>query len=146
MADNENQENQPQQDPSIKDKIKEGKDKLKEGVSMQEIEGYAKRYSTEVFMVLAIIIAVISSIFDFFIGSGWGIFLAGLGALFGLLMPKQANTALDKMFEFSTNSDKSMQIMIGVIRIVVAIFVPAIIFGIFGLVAGTTFQARTKKD
>lgn len=139
MADNEHQKKEEPQDPSIKDKIKGG-------VSMQEIESYAKKYSTEVFMIIAIIIAVISSVFDFFIGSGWGIFLAGLGALFGLLLPKQTNSVLDKMFEFSSKPDKSMQIMIGVIRIVVAIFVPAIIFGIFGLVAGATFEARTRKN
>jgi len=145
MADHE-QNQPPKKDPSIKDKIKEGTDKLKEGMSMNDIEGYAKKYSTEVFMIVAIVIAVISSIFDFFISSSWGIFLAGLGALYGLLAPKQVDGLLGKMFEYASKKDKSIQIMIGIAQIIIAIFLPAVIFGMFGLIAGNTFAVRSKKS
>ena len=54
-------------------------DKLKEGVSVQELEEFARKHTTEVFSVLAIIVGAISSAFDFFTGPGWTIVFTALG-------------------------------------------------------------------
>jgi hypothetical protein len=134
MANEENKEK-----PKEKKKI--------EGVSVQDLESYAKKYSTEVFLIIAIVLAMIFSIFDWsFTGANWGVFLAGVGALCGLLAPEQVNSFIEKALGFTTKKDKTTQIMVGVIRILVAIIVPAVIFGIFGLVAGTTLAIRSKKS
>ena len=141
MADKENKE------PSLSDKMKEGKEKLKEGVSVQDIESYAKKHSVEVFLVIAIILAMIFSIFNLsFTSSNWGIFLAGIGALLGILMPVQINGFLEKIFSFILKKDKTTIIMVGIIRILIAIIVPAVIFGFFGLLAGTTVTMRHRKS
>ena len=44
-------------------------EKLKEGVTVEELEKFARKYTTEVFIVFAIIIAAISSSFSFFFRS-----------------------------------------------------------------------------
>jgi hypothetical protein len=58
--------------------------KLKEGVSVQELEDFARKYSTEVFTVVALIIGCISSIFNFFTGPTWTILFLTLGAVLGI--------------------------------------------------------------
>ena len=62
-------------------------EKIKEGVSVQELESLARKYTTEVFLILAIFVASISSIFNFFTGAGWSIAFAGLGAIISLSIP-----------------------------------------------------------
>jgi len=128
------------EEPSIKDKIKEG-------VSVQDLESYAKKYSTEVFLIIAVVLAVIFSIFNWsFTGSNWGIFLAGIGALCGLLISGPVQPLLEKGLGFTQKKDKTTQIMVGVIRILVAIIIPALIFGMFGLVAGVTLASKHKRS
>ena len=53
-------------------------DKLKEGVSVHEIESFARKHTSEVFPVLAIVIGSISSMFDFFTGAGFSIFFVAV--------------------------------------------------------------------
>lgn len=139
--------NEENKKPSLTDKLKEGKEKLKEGVSVHDIETYAKKYSTEVFLIIAIVLAMIFSIFGWsFTSSNWGIFLAGIGALLGLLIPEQVGVLVNKILEFGIKKEKSTMILIGIIRILVAIIIPALIFGIFGLVAGHRVASYSKKS
>lgn len=119
-------------------------DMLKDGVSVQEIETFARKYTTEVFLVLAILIASISSIFDFFSGPGWSIAFAGVCMIIAVLLPDQIEKGMKKLFSFSSKNEKSMQIIIGIVRIVIAIFIPFIIFGLLGLLAGTSFHLHMK--
>lgn len=119
-------------------------DMLKDGVSVNEIESFARKYTSEVFLVLAILIASISSIFDFFSGAGWSIAFAGACAIISILFPNHIEAALRKLFSFGTQNEKSMQIIIGIVRIVLAIFVPFILFGFVGLLAGTSFHIHTR--
>ena len=55
-------------------------EKLKEGVTVKEIEEFARNHTMEVFSVLAIIIATITSCWDYFTGPGLSLFFAALGA------------------------------------------------------------------
>ena len=120
------------------------KKKGAEGLSVEEIEKYTRKYTSEIFMIVAIAVAMFSSIFDFFIGASWGIFLTSVGFIYGLLCPKQVEAMIRKMLAFATK-DKSTEIMVGIVRIVIAIFLPAILFGILGLVSGTAYQTFCKK-
>lgn len=120
------------------------KKKVKDGVSVEEIEKYTRKYTSEIFMIVAIAVAMFSSVFDFFIGSSWAVFLTTVGLIYALLAPKQVGAILNKMVSFSMK-DRSTEIMVGIVRIVVAIFLPAILFGIMGLVAGTAYQGFNKK-
>ena len=118
---------------------------FKDGVSVNEIESFARKYTSEVFLVLAIIIGCISSIFDFFTGAGWSIAFLGIGAIVSVLFPNQIEKFLRKMFHIISKNEKSTQIIVGIVRIVIAIFVPFILFGLIGLGAGTSFHIHTKQ-
>lgn len=121
-------------------------DKLKEGVSIQELEDFARKYTSEVFMALAIIIATASSMFDFFTGPGWSLLFAGLGAVLTIVLPDQMSKFVSMAHNFVHKQQRSTQIIIGIVRIILGLFVPFIIFGMLGLHAGVGCHDMTKRS
>ncbi len=111
-------------------------DKMKEGVSVKEIENFSKRYSYEILLALAIVVATVSAAFDFFSGPRWSVFFCGAGALLSVLLTTKVSTALRKFYEFFNKQEKSTQLILGIVRVVVALFLPFIIFCGIGLLAG----------
>ena len=120
-------------------------DKLKEGVSVQELEDFARKYSTEVFTVLALVIGAISSMFNFFTGPSWTILFMTIGAICGILFPNPVERGLRQLYEFTFKQEKTTQFIFGAVKIVIAIFVPFVLFGIIGLLAGTSYHYYTRR-
>jgi hypothetical protein len=125
--------------------------KLKEGVSVQEIENFARKHTTEVFSILAIIIGAVSSMFDFFTGPSWTILFFAVGAIIALLFPAQIEKKLKQLYIFAYKQEKTTEMILGGVKIVVAIFIPFVYFGLLGLLAGTSYhyyirQAQIAKD
>ena len=120
-------------------------DKIKEGVSVEEIEKFARKYTNEVFLILALIIATISSIFSFFTGPSWSLFFAGLLAIIGIALPNQVGKILKKLLKFQAKAEKSVIIIIGIVRIVLGVFIPFILFAEIGLLAGYAFHTTSKE-
>lgn len=117
------------------------KDKLKEGISVEEIETFARKHLSEMFLILAVIIATISSIFDFFTGSSLSILLAGLGAIVSIGIPTNTLKIQKRLFSFLGKQEKSIQIIIGIVRLVIAIFIPFVVFLELGLLSGVAFHS-----
>ncbi|MBN1915128.1 MAG: hypothetical protein JW769_04495 [Parachlamydiales bacterium] len=117
------------------------KEKMKEGISVEEIEIFARKHLTEVFLILAIIIATISSIFDFFTGSSLSVLFAGLGGIISIGAPIKTLQLEKKGFHFLGKQEKSVQIIIGIVRIIVAMFIPFVIFAELGLLSGIAFHS-----
>lgn len=116
-------------------------EKLKEGVSVKEIEDFARQHSIEVFSVLAIIIATITSCWDFFLsGPKSTLFFTALGALIAILFPIPVERALKQLYSFCFKQEKSTQMILGAVKIVIAIFIPFAIFAIVGLLAGSSYH------
>lgn len=115
-------------------------DKLKEGVSVHEIEGFASKHTTEVFTVLAIIIGAISSSYDFFTGPKLTILFLTLGALVAVFFPAPVEKGLKQLYSFTFKQEKMTEIILGAVKIVVAIFIPFVYFGLLGLLAGTSYH------
>lgn len=120
-----------------KNKIKE---KIKEGISVQEIEAFTRKHTTEVFSVIALLIGAISSTFDFFSGPGWTILFITLGTIAALFFPVQVERLLKQIYSFTCKQEKATEMILGGLKIVVAIFVPFIYFGLLGLLAGTSYH------
>ncbi len=118
--------------------------KIKEGVSVEELETFARKYTTEVFLILAIIIASISSIFNFFTGPGWSLSLAGIGAILSIAFPEVVVRFQKKFFELISKQEKSLQITIGIARLILALFLPFVLFAEIGFLAGLGFHRYTK--
>jgi CBS domain containing-hemolysin-like protein len=115
-------------------------DKLKDGVSVKELENFARRYMTEGFLILAIIIATLSSIFDFFTGAGWSVFFAGLGIIVSVAFPEHILKMIKPLNQFIKKQEKTVQIIVGIVRLIFAIFIPFIIFAEAGLLAGLAYH------
>jgi len=113
-------------------------DKLKEGVSVHELEGFASKHTTEIFALIALIIGAISSIYDFFTGPELTIVFLTLGALVAVIFPAPVEKALKQFYSFTFKQEKMTEIILGAVKIIVAIFVPFLFFGLFGLHAGTS--------
>jgi len=115
-------------------------DKIKEGVSVQELEGFASKHTTEVFSILALIIGAISSSFDFFTGPKLTIFFLTIGALVAIFFPAPVERGLKQLYSFTFKQEKMTEIILGAVKIVVAIFIPFLYFGLVGLLAGTSYH------
>ena len=115
-------------------------DKLKEGVSVQEIENFARKYTTEAFLILAIIIATISSMFGFFTGPGWSLVFAGLGAILSIGLPVKIIKFQKHIFKLLSKQEKTAQIIIGIVELVIGLFLPFVLFAEMGLLMGMAFH------
>ncbi len=119
-------------------------DKLKDGVSVQEVEDFARKYTIEVFTILAIVIGSISSMYDFFTGPKLTIVFLAIGIILGILFPVPVEKGLKQFYGFAFKQEKMTQIIIGVVKIIVALFIPFILFGMIGLLAGTSYHYYTR--
>jgi len=124
-----------------KDKFTE---KLKAGVSVQEIENFTRKHLTEVIAVAALVIGAASSCWDFFIGPRLTILFFTLGAVLGIFFPTPIEKRLNHMYAFCNKQETTTQLVLGAVKIVVAIFIPFVLFGIFGLLAGTAYHYFTR--
>jgi len=115
-------------------------DKIKEGVSPQQIEDFARKHTPEVFTTLAIFIATISSIFDFFTGSGWALTFIAAGTITAIAFPLLTDGKMKKVYDFCLKQDKTTEMVLGGVQVVIAIFLPFLYFGYLGLLAGTAYH------
>ena len=113
-------------------------DKIKEGISAQQLENFAKKHTPEVFSTFAIFIAAMSSIFDFFTGSGWSILFLAIGAIVTIAFPVHIEVKLKKFYSFVVSQDKTTEMILGGVKIVVALFLPFLYFGFLGSLAGSS--------
>jgi hypothetical protein len=115
-------------------------DKIKEGVSVEELEGFASKHTTEAFTILALIIGGISSSFDFFTGPKLTIFFLVIGSLVAIIFPVPIEKGLKQLYSFTFKQEKMTEIIFGAVKIVVAIFIPFLYFGLVGLLAGSSYH------
>lgn len=109
--------------------------KLKDGVSIQELENFGRKYRFEIFFVLYFLIATLLT-FIFF-GAAWSIFLAGVGGILGIWLPKKIERAAKAAFGFAFKQEKATKLILGIVGLVVAFFLPPLVFFFLGLVGGT---------
>jgi hypothetical protein len=128
-----------------KEKKESIKERLKEGVSFQELEGFTRKHTNELLLILAIFIAALSSMIGIFSGSGWAIALASLCAIVSIIIPQPIIKMEKKMLGFLGKQEKTVQIVIGVVRLIVALFLPFLIFAEIGLLAGVAMSFFNKK-
>ncbi|MBU6383944.1 MAG: hypothetical protein KGR16_06490 [Verrucomicrobia bacterium] len=124
--------------------VKKLMDKIKEGVSVQEVEDFARKYTTEVFSVLAILVGSISSMYDFFTGARMTIVFFAIGVIVGIFFPAPVEKGLKQFYNFSFKQEKTTQMVLGVVKLVVGLFIPFVLFGFMGLLAGTSYHYYTR--
>ena len=115
-------------------------EKFKEGVSVQELEHFARKYLVEVFVIISVIVATISSSMHFFNGAGWSLMLGGIGAILSIALPAQIHKIEKIYFSFVSKQEQTAQIAIGAVQLIIALFLPFIIFAQLGMLAGISFH------
>ena len=114
--------------------------KIKGGISPQELENFVRNHTPEVFSILAIFVSAVSSMFEFFTGAGWSILFAALGAIFAIAFPVQVDSKLKKFYKFSIHQEKTIEMVLGGVKLAVAIFLPFIFFCFLGLLSGVSYH------
>jgi hypothetical protein len=112
-----------------------GDQKSKEGISVKELEEFAKKHRHEVFFCLTFLFACIFSLIGYFRG-GWSIFFAMAGAIIGVLLPMKTEPFLKKLMQFIFKQETTLQLVLGVVALILAIFIPFLIFLVLGLAGG----------
>jgi hypothetical protein len=109
--------------------------KPKEGISVKELEAFAKKHRYEVFFCLIFLFSCIFSFIGYFRG-GWSLFFAMGGAVLGVIFPTKTESFMKKVMHFIFKQDKTLLIVLGVVGLILAIFIPFLIFLALGLVGG----------
>jgi hypothetical protein len=108
--------------------------KPKEGVSVKEIEAFVKNHRLEVFFCLAFILACI---FTFaWWGPGWSIIVAAIGAVIGALLSGKVANLSKMIFSFVFKQEMTIQLVLGIVGLILAIFIPPLYFLLLGLHGG----------
>ncbi len=110
------------------------KKKLKEGVSVQEIENFGKKHLLVITLIVYFLLATLLTFL--FFGATWSIFLAGIGAIIGILFPKKINKSAQGAFQSIYKQEKTTKTVIAVIGAAVSFFLPPLIFFLLGLMGG----------
>jgi hypothetical protein len=84
--------------------------KLKEGVSVQELENFGKKYRFEIFFVVYFLLATLLT-FIFF-GAAWSVFLAGVGGILGIWLPKKIEKAAKAAFGFVFKQENAKNLVL----------------------------------
>lgn len=113
-------------------------DSLKD--NFPHVERFARKYTTETMMVIAILVGTMSAWAHFFMGSmGLTVISLAIGAIFGIFFPSPVDHGIKKLFSLSGGSKTGDMVAEG-IKIAVALFVPFLYFGFLGLLIGTGYH------
>ena len=114
-------------------------DKMKENFS--GVEQFARKYTVETLTAVAILVATLSSWGRFFIGSfGWAVVFVAVGAIIGIFFPTQIDHGIKRAHAFSIKEGRTGEILMEVIKIAIALFLPFLYFGFLGLMTGTSYH------
>ena len=107
----------------------------KDGVSVKEIEEFAKKNKFEVFFCVMFVLACIFGLFGFF-KSGWNIVAMSAGGVLSVIFTLKVDALLRKTMEFLLRRDTTMQIVFAIVSLVLTIFLPFLVFLLLGLFGG----------
>ena len=108
--------------------------KSKEGVSVKEIEQFTKKHRFEVFFTLAFVLACF---FTFVMwGPGWSVVATAVGAILGTWFYTKVAHFSKMAMQFIFKHETATQIVLGIVLLILAIFIPPLIFLLVGLHGG----------
>lgn len=111
--------------------------KFKEGMSIQELEKFSKKYQHQIFIIIYLVLATLMTFL--FFSPGLSIFLTGIGGILGAIMPVKIDKAIGACYHFVMKQEKKTQLILGIVGAVVAFFLPPLVFFFLGLAGGKSF-------
>ena len=119
-------------------------EKKKEGVSVKELEGYAKKHRFELFFCILFVLASLFTLI--FWGPTISIFLAGIGGIISVFFPHKVEDIAHKMAGKLFSKEGTTQLIIGIAAFILAMFVAPLIFLLMGLHAGKSMLKLAKES
>jgi len=108
--------------------------KQKDGLSVKEMEAFARKHRLEVFFCLAFILACF---FTFVMwGAAWSIVAATVGGIIGVFAGEKIGALSTGIYNFVFKHEQTTQIVLAVVGLVLAIFIPPLYFLLIGLHGG----------
>jgi len=107
---------------------------MKEGFSIQEIENFTKKYRFQLFFSIAFVLACLFSYI--FFGTGWSVFMGALGGILGVVFPGVVDKVMGSSFRFVGKQERITQMVLAIVGLVLAVFVPFIYFLMLGGMGG----------
>jgi hypothetical protein len=107
----------------------------KEGVSVKEIEEFAKKHQFEVFFCLMFLLACIFGLVGMF-RPGWNIFLGMAGGALGVIFPMKVEQLLKSVFHFVFKQDKTILLVLGIVGLLISCIFPFVVFFVVGVAGG----------
>lgn len=108
--------------------------KEKEGVSVREIGEFTKKHRFEVVFCLAFIL---SCFFTFVLwGPAWSIIACAVGGVLGTLFSGRVTLFSKKVLQFIFKHEQTTQLVLGVVFLILAVFLPPLIFFLLGMHGG----------
>lgn len=105
---------------------------------------FVQMYTTEVFMSIAVILGIISTLFHYITGPVLTFFFLGAGIILGIFFPKPVGSYVKKLYDFMAEQSKTTRLILNGISILLGIFVPFILFCFLGMLAGNAFHYYTR--
>ena len=118
--------------------------KPKEGMSVQEIENFGKRFRFEIFFFVCFARATIFS--SVFFSMGWSIYLAGIGAVVAIWIPKHLDKLIKAVYQFVKKQEFVIQLTLAVVGIIISFFLPFLVFLFLGVMAGIGCHHQTGRQ
>ena len=159
MADNDHQNpNDPHKDEDKKDheeksdlnRVKDKYDELKSDPKVKATGSFLNNYFVEVFYIAAVAVSFIITLIKGH--SSGAVVFTGIGFLLGLFLFSLMKNAVRQAHAFITKQELVIHIIVSVIAIILAIWIPQIIFGaLIGIPAGFAvrrgiFDTKTKYE
>lgn len=116
--------------------------KPNEGVSVKEIENFARKHRLEVFICLAFLLACIfgSAIYS----TMWMVAAATVGGIIGVLLSTRIENLCKGILGFVFKQEMTTQLVLGIVLLVLSIFLSPLIFLILGLHGGKDISLSAK--
>lgn len=108
-----------------------------------EVKQFSRKHITEILIAAALVVGAISSWTHYFFGANLTIGLFTIGAIVGIFFPSQIEIGMKWFYGFIAKRGRVMQIVMGAIHIAIGLFIPFILFGLFGMLAGTAYHYFT---
>ena len=117
-------------------------DGKKEGMSVKELEEFAKKHRLEVFFCLLLLLSCVFGVWGFVLKSGWNILGLTVGGIVSIFMYDKVDSLLKKILSFAFKQDSTIQIVFAIASFVIAVFLPIFIFLLVGMFGGKSLYAQ----
>lgn len=106
-------------------------EKRKQGMSVQEIENFGRKFRLELFYSVLFVLAAFFGCLMY--APGWSVVLAGIGGIVGIWIPSHVDMIASGTYSFLKKQNAAVNWIVVAISYIIAIFLPMIIFFIAGL-------------